>query len=149
MTDFLTIAAKANTTDDEVLNFVRLNLALAGSDPDQVKEVAVKPLPSDLKRKLEFKVFAKACYQNTYESLKAIKGAGTYVLGYWHHILPVEHCFLKIGDDYYDPTGEIIFGDEEERRYFAAFEMSYEDVKNALKRNKKWFPGIHDYLRLA
>lgn len=149
MPDLAAIAAKANTTEDGVLNYVRFNLALAGTDPDQVKEVVVKPLPQSLKRKLEYKVFAKACYHNTYEALKALKGAGEYVLGYWHQVIPVEHCFLKIGDDYYDPTGEIVFGDKEERRYFAAFEMSCSDVKTALKRNKNWFPDIYHYLRNA
>lgn len=112
---------------------MRASLALRGADPDEAREVNVRPLPRDLREYLDGRVFLKACYHNTWEAMKKLRSAeARYVLGYWHHIIPVEHCFLKIGDTYHDPTAELLFGDEE-TRHFATIELTAAEVKECMR----------------
>lgn len=147
--NLIELFSKVEKSGDEVLDFVRLDFAIRGLNTNLVKEVTIQPLPLSLTDHLQERVAFKACYANTFEALKKLKGNGCkYVLGYWHHIIPVEHCFLRIGDRYHDPTGEILFSDGEDRRYFAAFEMNYVEVRQHL-RDRGEFPGIYEYQRQA
>lgn len=96
------------TTGNGMMGYVRQILTLSGQDPAAAREVLVAPLPSPIRRRIQRRVAYKACYHNAELVIRANKG-GRYVLGYWQHLIPVEHAWVRFGDTYHDPTSEILF----------------------------------------
>ena len=126
------MAERAGKSGDDVLDFVRLSVVMMRQNPDLIKEVTVEPCEDWLIEALKDKVYLKGCYHNTWEAMQKVGGIknSRYVLGYWCHIIPVEHCFLKYDGKYYDPTA-LLFRDISPLRYFSMFELSMAEVKEA------------------
>lgn len=98
-------------TDSGTLDYVRCVLGASRQDADLAREVAVTPLPSSIRRRIRNRVVHKACFHNAELAIRANKG-GLYVLGFWQHLIPVEHAWVRFGDTYHDPTSEILFNGE-------------------------------------
>jgi len=147
------IAERVGKTGDDILDCVRLSVALGYGNPDDVKEVSVVLMEPSLRRRIMYDVYPKACYHNTWEAMDALRRRDDvrYVLGYWHSVIPVEHCFLKVGDIYHDPTGEFLFPDDK-HRYFSLLELSRSEVMEIKKFMRRRFRsndhiGICEYRR--
>lgn len=150
MRNLLEIQKQTGVSGDPLLDYVRLDVALRGLDPDLTREVKISHLPQELASHLKKRVALQACYHNTFEAIKKLRVKDCkYVLGFWHKIIPTEHCFLKIGDQYFDPTGELLFEPDEETRYFAVFELEPNEVRQLmrLRGRRQEYPAIHDYVR--
>lgn len=81
--NLIELFSKVKKSGDEVLDFVRLDFAIRGLNTNLVKEVTIQPLPLSLTDHLQERAAFKACYANTFEALKKLKGNGCkYVLGY-------------------------------------------------------------------
>jgi len=138
MINVLDLQKTAGVSGDDTLNFVRLSVAMMRQDPDLVKEVTIEPLESNFVEYLMNKIMPRACYHNVFEAIKYLYSCYDvkYVLGYWCHIIPVEHCFLKYDGKYYDPTA-LLFKDNSQVRYFSLFELNYAELVSAQHYMKK------------
>ena len=139
--DLMDMAEKAGKSGDEVLDYVRLSVVMMRQNPDLIREVTIEPFPENLKTLLQDKIAIKACYHNTWETMIRVRQDDPdcrYVLGYWCHIIPVGHCFLKYNNKYYDPTA-LLFNNNSETRYFSMFELSRNEVLEARRFMKNKF----------
>lgn len=100
------------STGSGTLDYVRSLLHVSRQDPELARQVTVAPLPSAVRRRIQNRVAYKACFHNAELAIKANKRAGLYVLGYWQHLIPVEHAWVRFGNVYHDPTSEILFDGE-------------------------------------
>ncbi|WP_224962654.1 hypothetical protein [Geomonas subterranea] len=96
------------STGSGTLDYVRSLLHVSRQDPELARQVTVAPLPSPVRRRIRNLVAYKACFRNAELAIRTNKG-GLYVLGYWQHLIPVEHAWVRFGDVYHDPTSEILF----------------------------------------
>jgi hypothetical protein len=141
------MAEKAGKSGDDILDFVRLSVVMMRQDPDLIREVTVDPCPDDLVTALQDKIALKACYHNTWEAMQVMRRHDPhcrYVLGYWCHIIPVEHCFLKYNNKYYDPTA-LLFNDNSQVRYFSMFKLSMDELRDARRFMRRKF-NINDHI---
>ena len=149
------LAEKAGKSGDDTLDIVRLNVVMMRESPDLVREVTVQPCERFLTEYLRGKIALKACYHNTWEAMKFLLPLcrdAQYVLGFWCYIIPVEHCFLKYNNNYYDPTA-LLFDDNSQTRYFSLYELSYTEVVKTRKFMKRQFNinnhiGAYEWLRM-
>ena len=150
------LAEKAGKSGDDILDFVRLNVVMMRENPDLVREVTVEPCEDYLVKSLDGKIALKACYHNTWEAIQLLTKYKfkdvRYVLGYWCHIIPVEHCFLKYNNNYYDPTA-LLFDDNSQTRYFSLYELDITEVMATRKFMKRQYNinnhiGAYEWLRM-
>lgn len=147
------LAEKAGKSGDDTLDYVRLNVVMMRQEPDLVREVKVEPCTPRLAKYIEGKIALKACYHNTYEAMKWLKRDDAhYVLGFWCHIIPIEHCFLKYDNKYYDPTA-LLFDDNSQTRYFSLYELTMAEVMATRKFMKQKFDfndhiGAYEWIRM-
>lgn len=121
-----------------------LNLELA-----DIKEVTCKPIREVLSdeewRLLEQRTIMglqmKECYSNSLnvaQTLSAIRDNVRYVEGYSlvANVLPIVHAWVKVGEDYIDPTFELVLKKDVTKETYAALgEYTYD---YALSRMAEW-----------
>lgn len=132
----------STATGNGTVGFVRHILTISGQDPATAREVHVAPLPSSIRRRIQNRVAYKACYHNAELAIRANKG-GRYVLGYWQHLIPVEHAWVCFGGNYHDPTSEILF-EGEEGVFVAVVELELPQVQEIRRAI-----GTRDHLDLC
>jgi len=71
--------------------------------------VAITPSPDDIREIAEKVVVKNQCYQNVSEIIALTKRDVKFVTGViTGGLLPICHAWLKIGDEYHDPTFEVM-----------------------------------------
>lgn len=114
--------------DSDARMFVRQILAMARIPVDP-PSVQLSPLPLKIAKKVRRLVKPKSCYNNSFHTLSAMLGAGmsdcSYILGYWTPSIPIEHAWVRCGDQWFDPTRELLL-----------------DSTNEIYKNSEYFPLI-------
>ena len=97
-----------------VLNFLQLYLLMQGINFRHVKnKISISDMPASVFDKLHTYIELNKCYYNAEIACRVIRGA-KYVFGFWNLDSPVEHAWIKIGEDYFDPTYQVM----EDKTYF-------------------------------
>ena len=97
-----------------MLNFLQLYLLMQGINFKFVKNrISVSDIPASIFNKLHAYIEPNKCYYNAEIACRMIKES-KYIFGYWNLDSPVEHAWIKIGEDYFDPTYQIM----EDKTYF-------------------------------
>ena len=113
---------------------------IPGADLPEVKnedidDVLREPLDENLLSVIVDYLESKSCYSNTAITVNSLLSYGSfgedirYVVGYADCVIPVEHCWIKIDDKYYDPTWELINQHPvDELNYLPVYEMTLDEV---------------------
>ena len=80
-----------------------------GIDTDQLNEVLVTAMNEEQRESSLPVVQPNRCFDNCFQLAMHLNA--TYVLGIYHHLIPIEHAWLKVGDTYIDPTLEVVTGE--------------------------------------
>ncbi len=99
-------------------NFIQLSHRIEAS---RLKEINIQNMPEQLRSIAEPIVKPKRCFDNSFKLATSLNA--TYVLGIYCKTIPIEHAWLKIGDNYYDPTLEIVVNDTA-GKYLSLVELS-------------------------
>lgn len=99
-----------------------------GLNPNKLSEVTVDSMNETLASIASKTVKQNRCYDNCLQL--AMRLDASYVLGIVHHLIPIQHAWLKIGNVYYDPTLEVVLDTVPEGKYFALLEMPADELIN-------------------
>ena len=98
-----------------------------GLKTENLKEVTVKPMTEQQRETSLSVVEAKRCFDNCFQLAHSLDA--TYVLGIYHHLIPIEHAWIKVGDgSYIDPTLEIV--SETKGTYLSLVEIPVSELIN-------------------
>jgi hypothetical protein len=121
----------------------------------QPVQIKISKIPKD-KRALFLRIQKKECYRNAFLSALAFlhkTGDVRYVLGFYTaKTLPldVEHAWIKVGKEYYDPTVEIALKkDPTQDTYYSFVELTCKQAWKLLKKNRNLPPSLLDVARLT
>lgn len=90
--------------------------------------VMIKSMPEYLLTEAKSIVEPRRCYDNCYHL--ATRWNVTYVIGFGIvEGFPIQHAWIKIGDNYYDPTLESHHGSFKETMYYKVEEFDEHDLE--------------------
>lgn len=97
--------------------FIQMSHGINPTFLNEVNVVAMDDQQREIAREI---VQPKRCFDNCFRL--AMHLDVTYVLGVYHHLIPIEHAWLKVGDVYIDPTLEMVT-DELKGTYLSLVEV--------------------------
>ena len=116
-------------TDNDFI--LRRFVMLSGIDPDRCQTIRVKPMPDSVRERVHMHLEPRQCHANTFHSIGALIGHGTlhFVMGYAFRYIPVIHSWLRVNDEYYDPTWELLT-DGIGTHYLSVVELTFEQMRD-------------------
>jgi hypothetical protein len=115
-----------------------------GIDETKVPKVTVSPMREDqieLCEDLDLQM--KNCFRNSYNVVMNEPDRFIYVLGAGEMGLAYEHAFIKdtVTNSYFDPTGYLILGHEDESEMYVIKEFNFEELSEfVLKQEGDSYP---------
>lgn len=109
-----------------------------GINIDACKKVAISPIPPVLLEKMKSYCGIKECYTNCWRIVTSCRNFDFDVFEDWdfHYVLgvkvidcgyPVQHAFIRVGEYYYDPTGQLFT--DTDGVYFVAKEFTSDETR--------------------
>lgn len=109
---------------------------------DELREVQ---LSSDVYNFGRTKFRQKMCFYNAGIAMAFASGEAHYVLGYMISELipiPIEHAWVKIDGEYYDPTAQFLSNDD--IRYFPLYELDCAEFLGMTGQNDSYPPTLFE-----
>lgn len=131
---------------------LRLLTLIEAVNPDKVKKVNIDLLPKEFLKMAHELMKPRMCFNNAYDFITELfigfeyhPNDLSYVLGFsYKYGMFLEHAWVKIGDQYFDPTWQLFSNSEGD--FYIIKEFKYDDVCDFVLDNNSRLPDILEML---